>query len=468
MCDSDKEVEDIKTEENVETDEASTETEDCEKKDLPEEPQYEILEVEELQRNFREKVIDFFKVKSHIVVTSVSAAVIIAGVITGIVVGISVNKASKHQPAIVEAAETQTEMQTHTQPESTEPEETEEEESTEETFEVIDNIMEKVVTDSAVTQKVIKPVLYVDNAVSGSVSVSSVKKSGTDVIYSLKGRKIQNFTTSQLDKCSKGSILVEENGTQKQYTGYVYETGTVSVTGGSENVVTKFLIKDDNIETSTKQEESTSAKAPDNSQKESASNIEESSKSETETSTEIKTVSYIVMGVEAQIEYIYADGWQNIKGKNYYFENSNAVTGWKNIDGVQYYFNADGSQGSSLVIDVSTYNGDIDWNSVKASGINYAMIRVGYRGDKISSSQRTAVINAFSQTVRSCGYSAILYANKDWMNNRIYAGNVSCSVWLAQYNSKCTYTGPFTMWQFTEKARVNGISGNVDMSAWKH
>ena len=464
------------------------------------------------------------------------------------------NTSSKELYEIIDkAAETQTEMQTHTQPESTEPEE---EESTEETFEVIDNIMEKVVTDSAVTQKedplknrnnatageVIKPVLYVDNAVSGSVSVSSVKKSGTDVIYSLKGRKIQDFTASQLDKCSKGSILVEENGTQKQYTGYVYETGTVSVTGGSENVVTKFLIKDDNTETSTKQEESTSAKAPDNSQKESVSNIEESSKSETETSTEIKTVSYIVMEVEAQIEYIYADGWQNIKGKNYYFENSNAVTGWKNIDGVQYYFNADGSQGSSLVIDVSTYNGDIDWNSVKASGINYAMIRVGYRGyetarlvldkrfhsnmsqataagikvgayivtqavdtteaveeasfivsacseynislplaidvesagngsgrgDKISSSQRTAVINAFAQTVRSCGYSAILYANKDWMNNRIYAGNVGCSVWLAQYNSKCTYTGPFTMWQFTEKARVNGISGNVDMSAWKH
>ena len=28
----------------------------------------------------------------------------------------------------------------------------------------------------------------------------------------------------------------------------------------------------------------------------------------------LKTVSYIVMEVEAQIEYIYADGWQNIKG----------------------------------------------------------------------------------------------------------------------------------------------------------
>lgn len=65
--------------------------------------------------------------------------------------------------------------------------------------------------------------------------------------------------------------------------------------------------------------------------------------------------------------------------KNYYFEDSNAVTGWKNIDGVQYYFNEDGSLGSSLVIDVSRYNGSIDWDSVKASGINYAMIRVGYR-----------------------------------------------------------------------------------------
>ena len=34
MCDSDKEVEDIKTEENVENDEASTETEDCENRSM--------------------------------------------------------------------------------------------------------------------------------------------------------------------------------------------------------------------------------------------------------------------------------------------------------------------------------------------------------------------------------------------------------------------------------------------------
>lgn len=425
-------------------------------------------------------------------------------------------------------------------------------EATVETFAVMENIMEKVVTDTAVTQKedpsknrnnagtseVIKPVSYVDNAVSGSVSVSSVKKSGDNIIYSIKSTKKQNISDADISKYKAGTILVEENGTNNQYSGYVYETGTVNVTGGSENVVTKFIVKsNDNNETTQAAKETQTA---DNNKETESSKAEK--ETSTENSTEIKTASYIVMEVEAQIEYIYADGWQNIKGKNYYFENSQAVTGWKNIDGVQYYFNADGSQGSSLVIDVSTYNGDIDWYKVKASGINYAMIRVGYRGyetarlvldkrfhnnmsqataagvkvgayivtqavntaeaveeasfivsacrgynvslplaidvesagngsgrgDKISSSERTAVINAFAQTVNSSGYTAMLYANKDWMNNRIYAGNVGCSVWLAQYRSSCTYTGPFAMWQFTDKARVNGISGDVDMSAWKH
>mgnify|MGYP006934544090 CR=1 FL=1 len=113
MCDSEKEAETLEEINDV--------TENVEKQDSgTDEVQYEILEVEEIQRNFREKVIDFFKVKKHIVVTSVSAAVVVAGVVTGIVIGISVNKASKHQPAIVEAAETQTETQTHTQPQSTE------------------------------------------------------------------------------------------------------------------------------------------------------------------------------------------------------------------------------------------------------------------------------------------------------------------------------------------------------------
>ena len=90
------------------------------------------------------------------------------------------------------------------------------------------------------------------------------------------------------------------------------------------------------------------------------------------------------------------------------------------------------------------------------------------RGDKISASERTAVINAFAQTVQSAGYSPMVYANKNWMSSYINAGSVSCPVWLAQYNSTCTYGGSFFMWQFTESGSIPGISYNVDISAWKH
>ena len=38
------------------------------------------------------------------------------------------------------------------------------------------------------------------------------------------------------------------------------------------------------------------------------------------------------------------------------------------------------TSGTSLGIDVSTWQGEIDWKKVKEAGINFAMIRVGYRG----------------------------------------------------------------------------------------
>lgn len=51
-----------------------------------------------------------------------------------------------------------------------------------------------------------------------------------------------------------------------------------------------------------------------------------------------------------------------------------------NTDGGQYSYTApDGTQALAGV-DVSTYNGDIDWAAVKADGISFAMIRLGFRG----------------------------------------------------------------------------------------
>ena len=77
-------------------------------------------------------------------------------------------------------------------------------------------------------------------------------------------------------------------------------------------------------------------------------------------------------------------GWQDLDGHTYFFNaDGNKVTGEQVIQGAKYNFGSDGAliKGSgSLGIDVSKWNGNIDWNAVKNSGISYVIIRCGYRG----------------------------------------------------------------------------------------
>lgn len=445
-------------------------------------------------------------------------------------------------------------------------------EATVETFAVMDDIMEKVVADSAATQKEdpskhrsnSSPAVSVPEttASAGQVNVTALKKSGDNIIYKITGRSTMQLTDDEAARYTAGSVLIDDHSVSA-YSGYIYETGKIQITGGQADVVTKFLVPERNISAENVEMINNTTVFADNLKETAAGTKEtqsetkttgESTKSEETTKGENTKPSdnqsmaarknYVLLSLEAETETVYADGWQNIQGKTYYFRNSQAVTGWNQIDGLQYYFNGDGSLGSHLVIDVSTYNGDIDWNRVKEAGIDYAIIRVGYRGyetarlvkdkrfdtnmsnataagvkvgayivtqavntnedveeasfiisscsgynvslplaidvesagngsgrgDKISVAERTAVINAFVQTIRGAGYSAMVYANKDWMTNRINAGGLASgsTVWLAQYRSSCTYGGSYQMWQFTESGSIPGISGNVDMSAWKY
>ncbi len=77
-------------------------------------------------------------------------------------------------------------------------------------------------------------------------------------------------------------------------------------------------------------------------------------------------------------------GWQTIDGSVYFYDkNGNYVTGDQVIQGARYHFGSDGKMSSAsgtMGIDVSKWNGSIDWNAVKNSGVSYAIIRCGYRG----------------------------------------------------------------------------------------
>ena len=71
---------------------------------------------------------------------------------------------------------------------------------------------------------------------------------------------------------------------------------------------------------------------------------------------------------------------KDINSNIYYLDNNNQkLTGWQSINNHMYFFDANGFLTTPLkVIDVSKYQGNIDWTKVKNQGISLAMIRSGY------------------------------------------------------------------------------------------
>ena len=189
-------------------------------------------------------------------------------------------------------------------------------------------------------------------------------------------------------------------------------------------------------------------------------------------------------------------------------------------------------------IDVSKWNGSINWKSVKASGIDYVIIRAGYgtstvdpqfktyiegarnaglkigvywfsyatspekaiieaqkcletispyknsitypvffdfeydsvdyankNGVKVTKNLATSMANAFIDTIESQGYSTGIYTNKDF-SSTYYTEDLinSSNLWVAQYSSTNTFGKPYSMWQYSEKGIVPGISGYVDLN----
>ena len=198
-------------------------------------------------------------------------------------------------------------------------------------------------------------------------------------------------------------------------------------------------------------------------------------------------------------------------------------------------------------IDVSKYQENIDWNAVKNDGIDFVMIRAGFRGyeggtlnvdpyfyknmegaikagldvgvyfftqaintkeaveeanfvlnlikqykitypvvidteyaneqhtgraDNLSKDVRTNVVKAFCDTIKTKGYIPMIYGNKWWFMDALDMSKLNgFDVWLAHYtgatqdsplDNMSDYNGNYTIWQYTDIGRVNGINSFVD------
>ena len=193
-----------------------------------------------------------------------------------------------------------------------------------------------------------------------------------------------------------------------------------------------------------------------------------------------------------------------------------------------------------LGVDVSHYQGSIDWNKVKAAGYDFAFIRIGYRGygtagtlgldkefrnniqnakaagldvgvyffaqaineeealeeaqfvldnlagealqmpivydpetiegtqartDNVTGEQFTKNTITFFNAEKNAGYEPMVYSNMLWEAFELDLEQLEeYPIWYADYESLPQTPYSFSIWQYTNKGRVDGISGNVDLN----
>ena len=85
----------------------------------------------------------------------------------------------------------------------------------------------------------------------------------------------------------------------------------------------------------------------------------------------------------------------------------------------------------------------------------------------LSNSMKAQIATTFCNAISNAGYEVGVYSNLDWWTNYLTDPVFdSWSKWVAQWNSKCTYTGTYDVWQCSSSGQVDGISTNVDLNFW--
>ncbi len=100
----------------------------------------------------------------------------------------------------------------------------------------------------------------------------------------------------------------------------------------------------------------------------------------------------------------------------------------------------------------------------------YDMEYVGYVTSRtklanLTNEQRTDIAIAFLEKVKKAGYIPMFYANKNWLEQAIQLSRLNnYFIWFARYNDVPDYAYRYHMWQYTEKGKISGINGVVDIN----
>lgn len=83
----------------------------------------------------------------------------------------------------------------------------------------------------------------------------------------------------------------------------------------------------------------------------------------------------------------------------------------------------------------------------------------------IGKTQLTKVAKAFCEFIlNNSSYKVGVYASKSWFNSKLnYDDIAKYSIWVAQYNTVCTFEQKYDMWQYSSVIKLDGVSGHDGM-----
>ena len=84
---------------------------------------------------------------------------------------------------------------------------------------------------------------------------------------------------------------------------------------------------------------------------------------------------------------------------------------------------------------------------------------------KISKTVRTSVTIEFLERIKKAGYTPLLYCNKSHLTSLLESSKLTnYDKWLAWWSESKPNLYNLAVWQYSEKGRVDGIKGDVDLN----
>ena len=152
-------------------------------------------------------------------------------------------------------------------------------------------------------------------------------------------------------------------------------------------------------------------------------------------------------------------GWQTINGKVFFYKSDgNPATGEQVIQGTKYNFASNGElsmNGGQLGIDVSSYQGNVDWKAVKNAGISFVILRCGFRGYTQGGLIADDKFAANIQGANSAGLKVGIYIFSQAINEKEAIEEASYCIQLAK-----KYKVSYPIFIDTEKVAANGARAN--------